>query len=61
MNRVGGLALAGILGIGLAGAAAQTSKQPVDYVDPNIGGIGQLLRQRFRTCSTRMAWRVWLL
>src|SRR5581483_5945180 len=38
-----GLALAGILGIGMAGAAAQTAKQPVDYVDPNIGGIGQLL------------------
>src|SRR5581483_6833785 len=38
-----GLALAGILGIGMAGAAAQTAKQPIDYVDPNIGGIGQLL------------------
>ncbi len=31
----------GILGIGMAGA--QTARQPVDYVDPNIGGIGQLL------------------
>ena len=37
-----GVALAGVLGIGMA-AAAQTAKQPVDYVDPNIGGIGQLL------------------
>ncbi len=43
MDCVGGLALAAILGIGIAGAAAQTSKPPVDYVDPNIGGIGQLL------------------
>ena len=43
MNCAGGLALAGILGIGVAGAAAQAAKQPVDYVDPNIGGIGQLL------------------
>ncbi|HEX3661690.1 MAG TPA: glycoside hydrolase domain-containing protein [Acidobacteriaceae bacterium] len=43
MNCVGGLALVGVLGINMAGAAAQTSKQPVDYVDPNIGGIGQLL------------------
>ena len=43
MKVAGGLALTGILGIGMAGAAAQTAKQPVDYVDPNIGGIGQLL------------------
>jgi predicted alpha-1,2-mannosidase len=44
MNCAGGLALAGILGISAAGAAAQTTKQPVDYVNPNIGGIGQLLK-----------------
>lgn len=43
MKGAGGLALAGVLGIGVAAAAAQTAKQPVDYVDPNIGGIGQLL------------------
>ncbi|MFZ0633242.1 MAG: GH92 family glycosyl hydrolase [Acidobacteriaceae bacterium] len=43
MNVVRGLALAGILGIGSAAAAAQVAKQPVDSVDPNIGGIGQLL------------------
>jgi len=42
MSGFGSLALAGVLGIALAGAA-QTSKQLVDYVDPNIGGIGQLL------------------
>ena len=44
MNGAVGLALAGILGIGIAGAAAQAAKEPVDYVDPNIGGIGQLLK-----------------
>ncbi len=43
MNCAGGLALAGVLGISTAAAVAQTAKQPVDYVDPNIGGIGQLL------------------
>jgi predicted alpha-1,2-mannosidase len=43
MNCAGGLTVAGILGICVAAAAAQTAKQPVDYVDPNIGGIGQLL------------------
>ena len=43
MNGAGGLALAGVLGISTAAAAAQTAKQPVDYVNPNIGGIGQLL------------------
>jgi predicted alpha-1,2-mannosidase len=43
INVGGGLALAGVLGIGMAGAPAQTAKQSVDYVDPNIGGIGQLL------------------
>jgi predicted alpha-1,2-mannosidase len=43
MNRAGGLAIAVILGIGMGEAAAQTAKQPVDFVDPNIGGIGQLL------------------
>jgi predicted alpha-1,2-mannosidase len=42
-NVGSGLALAGVLGIGMAGAGAQTAKQPVDFVDPNIGGIGQLL------------------
>lgn len=41
IRGVGGVAFVGILGIGMAGA--QTAKQPVDYVDPNIGGIGQLL------------------
>ena len=25
------------------GASAQQNKEPVDYVNPNIGGIGQLL------------------
>ena len=29
--------------LGAWGSAAQAQKQPVDYVDPNIGGIGQLL------------------
>ena len=43
INCAGSLALAGTLGIGMAAAAAQTPKQPVDYVNPNIGGIGQLL------------------
>ena len=43
MNCAGGLALAGVLGISTAAAVAQAAKQPVDYVDPNIGGIGQLL------------------
>ena len=41
ISGISGLAFAGILGIGMAGA--QTAKQPVDFVDPNIGGIGQLL------------------
>src|ERR1700691_1414389 len=44
MNGAGGLALVSILGIGMAGAAAQTTKQPVGFLDPNIGGIGQLLK-----------------
>ena len=43
MNSAGVLAVAGILGISVAGAAGQRAKQPVDYVNPNIGGIGQLL------------------
>lgn len=43
MKGPGGLVLAAILGTGMAARAAQTSRGPVDYVDPNIGGIGQLL------------------
>ena len=43
MNGARGLALAGVLGMSMAAAAAQAAKQPVDYVNPNIGGIGQLL------------------
>ncbi|MFP5229478.1 MAG: GH92 family glycosyl hydrolase [Acidobacteriota bacterium] len=43
MKAIALLTLAGVLGIGVAAGAAQSSKQPVDYVDPNIGGIGQLL------------------
>lgn len=34
---------AAILGFCANGVAAQTPKTPVDYVSPNIGGIGQLL------------------
>jgi predicted alpha-1,2-mannosidase len=37
------MALLAILGGYAFGAAAQSIKAPVDYVDPNIGGIGQLL------------------
>lgn len=37
------MALLAILGGYAFGAAAQLPKAPVDYVDPNIGGIGQLL------------------
>lgn len=37
------MALLAILGGYAFGAAAQSAKAPVDYVDPNIGGIGQLL------------------
>lgn len=33
-----------ILGSLALTAAAQTTKMPADYVDPNIGGIGQLLK-----------------
>jgi predicted alpha-1,2-mannosidase len=34
----------GLLSVGfLPAAGAQQKKEPVDYVDPNIGGIGQLL------------------
>ncbi len=43
MKCVRSLALAGTFGI-ITAAAAQTAKQPVDYMDPNIGGIGQLLK-----------------
>ena len=32
-----------LFGIGAYAAAAQGAKEPVDYVSPNIGGIGQLL------------------
>ncbi len=39
---------AALLGIGLlATANAQQRKDPVDYVDPNIGGIGQLLQPTY--------------
>ncbi|MGB8481478.1 MAG: hypothetical protein WCE63_21945 [Acidobacteriaceae bacterium] len=41
-NRVT-LALLTFLGGSILTAAAQQPRQPVDYVSPNIGGIGQLL------------------
>ncbi len=37
------MALLAVLAGSAFGAAAQSTKMPVDYVDPNIGGIGQLL------------------
>ncbi|MGB6746030.1 MAG: hypothetical protein WBE38_20440, partial [Terracidiphilus sp.] len=37
------LALTGIWLASPVSGAGQRSKEPVDYVDPNIGGIGQLL------------------
>ena len=37
------MALLAVLSGAVFGAAAQSTKSPVDYVDPNIGGIGQLL------------------
>jgi len=37
------MALLAVLSGSAFGAAAQSTKAPVDYVDPNIGGIGQLL------------------
>ena len=42
MNKAGKLILLGILNCSIL-AAAQSGKEPVDYVSPNIGGIGQLL------------------
>ena len=42
------LIFAGLLSVGLLPAAgAQQKKDPVDYVDPNIGGIGQLLQPTY--------------
>lgn len=44
MKRFATLILvAGLSSIALAAPAPQAIKQPVDYVSPNIGGIGQLL------------------
>jgi predicted alpha-1,2-mannosidase len=44
MKRIASLILvAGLSSIALAAPAPQSVKQPVDYVSPNIGGIGQLL------------------
>lgn len=44
MKRIATLILvAGLSAIALAAPAPQSVKQPVDYVSPNIGGIGQLL------------------
>jgi predicted alpha-1,2-mannosidase len=37
------LVLSAILGSGAFGSTAQSPKEPVDYVSPNIGGIGILL------------------
>src|SRR5580704_14852994 len=42
MNKAGKLILLGVLDCAIL-AAAQSAKEPVDYVSPNIGGIGQLL------------------
>ena len=42
------LSCAALLGLCLfSTAAAQKQKDPVDYVDPNIGGIGQLLQPTY--------------
>ena len=43
MRTVGTLVLSAILASGLTGLAAQRHKDVVDYVSPNIGGIGILL------------------
>lgn len=43
MKRTGRTALLAALAICAIAAAEPPAKQPVDYVDPNIGGIGQLL------------------
>jgi predicted alpha-1,2-mannosidase len=43
MKSVARLILSAILGSGIFAAAAQAPKEPVDYVAPNIGGIGLLL------------------
>lgn len=42
MKNLASLGIFFLLGAGLA-AIAQAPKEPVDYVSPNIGGIGQLL------------------
>lgn len=43
MKRKATLVVWAILGCATMAFAAQTTEEPVDYVSPNIGGIGQLL------------------
>jgi predicted alpha-1,2-mannosidase len=43
MRIAGPVALLSFFGCFVVVAAAQSTRMPVDYVDPNIGGIGQLL------------------
>jgi predicted alpha-1,2-mannosidase len=43
MNITRPVTLVACLATCVLAAAAQSNKKPVDYVDPNIGGIGQLL------------------
>ena len=43
MKSAVAVVLATVLGSGFTGLAAQTQKDVVDYVSPNIGGIGILL------------------
>lgn len=43
VNTVGCLMCLGIVLCSVPAGLAQQPKEPVDYVSPNIGGIGQLL------------------
>lgn len=43
MKKSGNLVFLAFLVSGMLAVAEQSARQPVDYVDPNIGGIGQLL------------------
>ncbi len=55
------LTLSAILGGSALSALGQQQKQPVDYVSPNIGTIGQLLTATIPYVQYRMEWRALLL